>query len=262
MQPRLKIVTHTEYYNSLSSTKPNCHVITNICSHLLVLNDSFKQIYAVTYWSWPNLLSLDFNATCIDLNISDNCMLLTGYMALYKVTMMAMVVMGVMGVMMVMVVMITMMTMMIIGCVSSGTLRKCKSQLDSLSLPTNLQKESSFSFPHLMRIMINSFNKTLIQYHNANFGWMLQFHNLTTCSTWESRWHQTKWKLKCPGLLWYLNVLPWSCFAQHWRHFQHRGEARNIPTGEFVVKSSHVPQLTSGWRNRTSWIPQFLMHCA
>ena len=27
----------------------------------------------------------DFNATCIDLNISDNCMLLTGYMALYKV---------------------------------------------------------------------------------------------------------------------------------------------------------------------------------
>ena len=28
----------------------------------------------------------DFNATCIDLNISDNCMLLTGYMALYKVT--------------------------------------------------------------------------------------------------------------------------------------------------------------------------------
>ena len=88
-------------------------------------------------------------------------MLLTGYMALYKVTMMAMVVMGVMGVMMVMVVMITMMTMMIIGCVSCGTLRKCKSQLDSLSLPTNLQKESSFSFPHLMRIMINSFNKTL-----------------------------------------------------------------------------------------------------
>ena len=93
-------------------------------------------------------------------------MLLTGYMALYKVTMMAMVVM--MVVMMVMVVVITMMMMMIIGCVSSGTLRKCKSQLDSLSLPTNLQKESSFSFPHLMRIMINSFNKTLIQYHNAN----------------------------------------------------------------------------------------------
>jgi len=28
----------------------------------------------------------DFNATCIDLNISDNCMLLTGYMALYKVS--------------------------------------------------------------------------------------------------------------------------------------------------------------------------------
>ena len=87
-------------------------------------------------------------------------MLLTGYMALYKVTMMmAMVVM--MVVMMVMVVVITMMMMMIIGCVSCGTLRKCKSQLDSLSLPTNLQKESSFSFPHLMRIMINSFNKTL-----------------------------------------------------------------------------------------------------
>ena len=143
MQPRLKIVTHTEYYNSLSSTKPNCHVITNMCSHLLVLNDSFKQIYAVTYWSWPNLLSLDFNATCIDLNISDNCMLLTGYMALYKVTMMAMVAM--MVVMMAIVTMITMMMMMtIIGCVSSGTLRKCKSQLDSLSLPTNLQKESLF----------------------------------------------------------------------------------------------------------------------
>ena len=28
----------------------------------------------------------DFNATCIDLNISDNCMQLTGYMALYKVS--------------------------------------------------------------------------------------------------------------------------------------------------------------------------------
>ena len=133
----------------------SCHVITNICSRLVVLSEPFKQIYAVTYWSWTNLLSLDFNATCIDLNISDNCMLLTGYMALYKVTMMAMVVM------VVMMVMITMMTMMIIGCVSCGTLRKCKSQLDSLSLPTNLQKESSFSFPHLMRIMINSFNKTL-----------------------------------------------------------------------------------------------------
>ena len=103
-------------------------------------------------------------------------MLLTGYMALYKVTMMAMVAM--MVVMMAIVTMITMMMMMtIIGCVSSGTLRKCKSQLDSLSLPTNLQKESSFSFPHLMRIMINSFNKTMIQYHNANYGWMLQFHN-------------------------------------------------------------------------------------
>ena len=114
-------------------------------------------------------------------------MLLTGYMALYKVTMMAMVVMVVMMVTMVMMVMISMMMMMIIGCVSSGTLRKCKSQLDSLSLPTNLQKESSFSFPHLIRIMINSFNKTLIQYHNANYGWMLQFHNLTTGSTWESR---------------------------------------------------------------------------
>ena len=86
-------------------------------------------------------------------------MLLTGYMALYKVTMMAMVVILVMIVIVVMITM--MMMMMIIGCVSSGTLRKCKSQLDSLSLPTNLQKESSFSFPHLMRIMINSFNKTL-----------------------------------------------------------------------------------------------------
>ena len=32
------------------------------------------------------ILFADFNATCIDLNISDNCMLLTGYMALYKVT--------------------------------------------------------------------------------------------------------------------------------------------------------------------------------
>ena len=31
------------------------------------------------------LFVADFNATCIDLHISDNCMLLTGYMALYKV---------------------------------------------------------------------------------------------------------------------------------------------------------------------------------
>ena len=216
------------------------------------------------YWSWPNLLSPDFNATCIDLNISDNCMLLTGYMALYKVTMMAMVVMVVTMVTMVMMVMIIMMmTMMIIGCVSSGTLRKCKSQLDSLSLPTNLQKGSSFSFPHLMRIMINSFNKTLIQYHNANYGWMLQFHNLTTGSTWESRWYQTKWKLKCPGLLWYLNVLPWSCFAQHWRHFQHRGEARNIPTGEIcslnLVRHLILRKCVT---DQTSWIPKFSIHRA
>ena len=77
-------------------------------------------------------------------------MLLTGYMALYKVTMMAMVVMVVMMVvvMVVMLLMIIMMTMMIIGCVSSGTLRKCKSQLDSLP-PHKLTKRIFFFFPTL-----------------------------------------------------------------------------------------------------------------
>ena len=156
----------------------SCHVITNICSRLVVLSEPFKQIYAVTYWSWTNLLSLDFNATCIDLNISDNCMLLTGYMALYKVTMMAMVVM------VVMMVMITMMTMMIIGCVSCGTLRKCKSQLDSLP-PHKLTKRIFFFFPTLDEDYDQFFQQNP-KYQNANYGWMFQFRNLTTGFTLES----------------------------------------------------------------------------
>ena len=85
--------------------------ISGICGEYLAK----YQIYCLAYWRifgiWPNIsgscsgslschhrrksirkifvpfgLILDFNATCIDLDIGDNCMILTGYMALYKVS--------------------------------------------------------------------------------------------------------------------------------------------------------------------------------
>ena len=53
----------------------------------LDLYDETKQRKLRQKYKYLNTIFFaDFNATCIDLNISDNCMLLTGYMALYKVS--------------------------------------------------------------------------------------------------------------------------------------------------------------------------------
>ena len=120
------------------------------------------------------LICADFNATCIDLNISDNCMLLTGYMALYKVSIL--IFSSIIGI------------LRWWWCVFPWRARKCKSQLDSLSLPTNLQKNLLF-LPHYP-------NHQHLPHHI--------FHRA--------------------GLFWYLNVLPWPRFAECWGHFQHWGK--------------------------------------
>jgi len=72
-----------------SSIAPAAESSTTRLLYLLLLGGGASLMAAMlTKEVQHNLQSAfkDFNATCIDLNISDNCMLLTGYMALYKVS--------------------------------------------------------------------------------------------------------------------------------------------------------------------------------
>ena len=82
MQSRLKFANQTEY-DTLSHLRIRAFWNVHKSYNARLLNDDHDGVEIQ-----KNHLAFlpDFNATCIDLNISDNCMLLTGYMALYKVS--------------------------------------------------------------------------------------------------------------------------------------------------------------------------------